>query len=180
MRRFLTVLAAAGLFVSGLAVAAIAQGNDTTYTACLTENHKLVEVAEESFPANPCKEKETQISWSAAGPQGEQGEQGIQGVPGDSDILGFYRVRTLAGPPLSTGLQWADAKCEPGDMVTGGGFDQLSVGDSQQFRVFESRPVHVIWAGGAEEAWGWHVSGLNNALETSVFSAVAVCADMTP
>ena len=82
-------------------------------------------------------------------------------------------MTTAAGPPDGAGTQYADAECEPGDIVTGGGFDQLSVGDSQQFRVFGSRPVLSD-----EGGWAWHVEGINNALQTSVFSAVAVCADM--
>lgn len=110
---------------------------------------------------------------TAAELKGQQGDPGPQGEPG---VLGFY---TRSGPPMEgeePDMFIAVALCDPGDLVTGGGYDTGGLESEGPIYIFGSYP------NGDEMPAGWTVYGFIEAegFNPSVFFAYAVCADITP
>jgi hypothetical protein len=103
------------------------------------------------------------------GPQGPAGPSGPAGPQGPPGVLGFY---TVASSPVSVpgagSVGSAAATCDPGDSVTGGGFETVG---AAIFFADVSAPT------GTDT---WTVTGKNFAGTAIDLIAHAVCADETP
>ncbi len=159
-----------------------AQTEVVTYYACVNNASGTIHLigADES-----CNNNEARIEWNNQGPPGSQGDKGDQGLPGlkgdkgdQGDpgmpgILGFYTRTALVNVPPSTfGEAYAD--CDPGDVVTGGGFQlQAGIEGVNEVWVTYSRPANLNSS--------WYVRILNYAEFIDVgLVSMAVCADLTP
>jgi hypothetical protein len=160
--------------------------------ACVdqTGNLRIIE-ADES-----CRPNEQALSWNQQGPQGVAGEQGPQGEPAlcppaDVEVIGVEGPQGdpgpagpqgpvgPAGPPTDfyfafeevtcsgIGTCEAQAWCDPGDEVTGGGGYGIQYVD---LPITVSYPLEVY------EYTGW-AAGTTEADAGDGFWAFAVCAD---
>jgi hypothetical protein len=99
-----------------------------------------------------------------------------------SAVLGYYEATDVgAVPGTSLGFD-AEARCDVGDKVLGGGFAWSSAADGSNrigangLAVIGSEPVGATVTDGE----GWHVETANNSGSSFFIVAVAECADMTP
>jgi hypothetical protein len=148
----------------GIGVAS-AQATGDTFTGCL-KGGTLTKVAIGSEPLSPCSSSATEVSWNETGPPG---------------VLGFYTVSDCAGfNPTCTQDEIAPggdatliAHCDPGDVVTGGGWIQSAVENREPMDVSANGPIND------STAWLVHVfhNGSTFDLGASVY---ANCADRTP
>ena len=142
-----------------------AQATGDTYTGCL-KGGTLTKVAISSEPLSPCPQSATEISWNQTGQPG---------------VLRFYTVSDCAGfNPACTQDEIAPggdatliAHCDPGDVVTGGGWIQSAVENREPMDVSANGPIND------STAWLVHVfhNGSTFDLGASVY---ANCADLTP
>jgi hypothetical protein len=148
-------------------------GADTTptiYYACVNMKSGSIYMVN---AGDTCKKGYTPMSWNQVGPQGPQGPagpQGPQGPAGPSQTLQVQRVdsaNTLIPPG---GFGAAVAECPAGTFLTGGGFDFVPAGETDQLVVGTSFPLENVW----------HVEALApiaNA-DTISLTAFAVCASL--
>lgn len=128
--------------------------------------------------------KAGQLPTGERGPQGARGEQGLPGAPGATSVVVRYGEE---GKLKENEDGWSNAKCLPGETVTGGGFDFFP-GDPEDFRYFllASRPSAEVEEAEGEFVYpapsdgaaadGWLVAMENTTEETFVFRAYAMCA----
>lgn len=118
-----------------------ALGPNTTFSGCLLGG-KITKIRSKDIDPERCDTVVNEagvvakyVVWNAsgvAGPQGERGPQGPRGLPGaagedgeDATILTYFvKNSTQAGLPdaRQAGLVAVAAWCDPGDLVSGGGF----------------------------------------------------------
>lgn len=195
-RSLLVTLSALVLAIGALGIG-VARGQATgdTYTGCLQPSGKLVKVAIGTEPTGPCRGSAVQISWSQTGPQGSQGPQGVpgpqgpagtdgergpRGIQGPPGVLGFYTVWVCAGfnqqctedeiPPGGDATVLAD--CDPGDLVTGGGWIQSAIVNNEPMGVSANGPTD-------EDSWLVHLWHNGPTFDLG-YSVYAQCADLTP
>lgn len=121
MRRYLVVMCAVALAVTGLAAVAVAQSEDDgrTYTGCLNRFGNITRVDVGDQPLRPYRVLQEQISWN------EFGRTGPPGPPGSIEV----NYRSAADAPeyyfSDTGGVGVDvvAWCEEGENVVGGGYN---------------------------------------------------------
>jgi len=106
-----------------------------------------------------------------APPPGDDGEGGWKAAIAEqqqidelkaNEILGFYL--TFDGGMGDGGFENRDALCDPGDSVTGGGFQTTN----------EESPI-----GSAKVLDGWSVEWFDT-LNGASYTAIAICADYAP
>ena len=105
----------------------------------------------------------------AVGQRGEQGPHGVQGPPGEPGEPGSlvtYSV-TATVSEGSGGLLAAEASCDQGDVVTGGGFDTTGT-------------ILVSIGSGGEPPTGWRAVAKPGPDEPARLTAFAICADSLP
>jgi hypothetical protein len=74
------------------------------YTGCINvANGSLYNVHEGTVPMQPCKEKDTQISWNMAGVKGDKGDPGKDGLNGVNGLPGLNGANGLNGDPGAKG-----------------------------------------------------------------------------
>jgi hypothetical protein len=165
-RRGLGLIVALVVSISALGIG-IASGQTTgnTYTACLKAG-TLTRVAIGSEPLSPCSQTATEISWNQTGQPG---------------VLGFYTVSDCAGiNPTCTQDEIAPggdatliANCDPGDVVTGGGWIQSAIENREPMDVSANGPI--------DDSTAWLVHVFHNGSTFDLGASVyANCADLTP
>ncbi len=122
-----------------------------------------------------------------AGERGPQGPQGAQGAPGATNVVVRYGEE---GKPKQHEEAESNAKCLPGEAVTGGGFDFIEPFEpefpaTEHFYILASRPsleqgtegsiTYPAPADGAA-ASGWLVAMSNETEDTVYFRAYVICA----
>jgi hypothetical protein len=165
-RRNLGMVIALVLAVGTLGIGiASGQTSGNTYTACL-KGGTLTKVAIGSDPLSPCSKNATEINWNETGQPG---------------VLGFYTVSDCAGiNPACTQDEIAPggdatliAHCDPGDVVTGGGWIQSAIENHE--------PMDVSANGPTNESTAWLVHVFHNGSTFDLGASVyANCADLTP
>ena len=139
---------------------ALAHGGDPDQVhACVNDESGAVRVVDTK---DQCTRKETALDWSIQGPVGPQGEPGV---------LEFYTRQNLGGACPSGYNCPALAICDPGDAVTGGGFEHSGTLGQQGVTVISSYPT---------ADYIWQVTIGNYSGEDIEFRAYARCADLTP
>lgn len=110
------------------------------------------------------------------GPKGDTGATGPQGPEGDAGVTRFYyRTGThTINPATATGYLLMQQSCDPGDWVTGGGYD---LGDAEGDGVVlgDSRPV-VSTQTGIPSTWRIELRGEPS--QQRVIQAWAICAEL--
>jgi len=155
------ILAIAVLLTVGAGIAVADPGDDgTVINACAMDNNGQLRIVD---GPDDCNKSEYLVSWN------------IQGDPGlplttywvESPIVDvpYAEVGEIAGRAVVT------AECDPGDVLTGGGFNKNPNPDLQ---ILISRP----WQGPVQ---GWFVDAVNFSTSFSEsLQAYVVCADLTP
>lgn len=191
MKHRLTIVVSL-LFLFAVAATWVLADDDSTYlplvtgppqmSACVNNSLGTIHVIEEGVATFwPCAEGEMLIQWNVEGPTGPQGEQGPQGAQGPQGeqgppgVLGFYqRVGDyVKDNPGGDHIVTGHANCDPGDVVTGGGFDEF---DNEDVYYIRSGPSS---ASGGIQGWGVKINMWDHA-DTINFRVWAVCADITP
>lgn len=111
-------------------------------------------------------------------PMGKEGPPGPKGDPGATNVVARY------GPEVKLptgGSSRSFASCNPGEPVTGGGYQALEGTTSSEFHLTLNRPsLHVGEEfpppGDGAAATGWLVSIENNTLNDIKFRAYVMCA----
>ena len=120
-------------------------------------------------PAGPKGDRGPEGDRGFSGPQGEpgpRGPQGPKGNPGEPGTLQTYAVtQTETGP--GGGLLVAEAMCDAGDVVTGGGFDT-------------DRVILASVGNGGDPPTGWRTVARSGPDEPITLTAYAICADSPP
>jgi hypothetical protein len=169
--RALAVVCAAGLLMLTAGVVA-AQTEVSPINACFDNKSGDLRI---SLQGGSCDAKETALSWNregAPGPAGPQGPQGDPGPQGEEGPPGPANVRLVAESIQSGQGQEVTATCDPGEKVTGGGFQLAQyAGQETDPVVWESRPVNV----GSDQGEGWKI-----AFEAAFGEAYALCASSSP
>jgi hypothetical protein len=164
---------------------ALAQDDGVAYTGCLDAEGNLSNVAVGAEPVAPCERSQQLAQWSQTGPagstgesgeqgpagetgaQGEQGEKGDRGKKGDPGTAASYFVdQAFSAAVLATG----QAKCDEGDLVTGGGFRKMSGPPST---VNEDYPT-------GKRTWTVTLMATDGSLLPIDFEVYAVCSDLDP
>lgn len=166
MRVQRTILAAGAMLIVTLVGGgtwALAHGGNTELVhSCVNNQSGDIRVVE---PKDECMKGETPLEWNFQGPTGLQGPIGRPGV------LGFYTRFNLGGACPDGFNCAAIAVCDPGDAVTGGGFEHGAVSSDGNVTVMQSLPTSdTIW-----QVILGNYSGSN-----VDFRAYARCADLTP
>ena len=154
-------LVAALVVVIGAFGIGVASGQTTghSYTACL-KGGTLTKVAIGSEPLSPCPQSATEISWN--------------------QVLGFYTVTDCAGFNQACSQDQIApgddatlvAECDPGDVVTGGGWIQSAVENRE--------PMDVSANGPTNDSTAWLVHVFHNGSTFDLGASVyANCADLT-
>lgn len=124
----------------------------------------------------------------AIGPAGSNGAVGPAGAKGDACLpsvaackgpkgdqgapVSFYtRLAGITTPPKTSGngVGIGTASCNPGDVATGGGFDQNAPGVGGQ---------HPVWSKPSDDGAGWTVRLDNDASSSYTGLVYVVCADL--
>jgi hypothetical protein len=165
--------AVAGLVVLGGAAAiamAVIPGSDGTIQGCYLKGIGSLRVVDK---ASDCTRLETPIKWAQngqagpAGPPGAQGPQGERGPAGPAGpvaaLSGRNDIATASLGPAFPGD--AVARCQPGEIATGGGF------------YIGQEGIEVLWSlpsgGGGTAPPGW-AAGFRNHLDHPVTAEVWV------
>jgi len=121
------------------------------------------------------------------GERGPTGDRGPQGVPGATNVVVRYGEE---GKPKQHEEAESNARCLPGEAVTGGGFDFIEPFEpefpaTEHFYILASRPsleqgtegsvTYPVPADGAA-ASGWVVAMSNETEDTVYFRAYVMCA----
>ena len=172
-----TVVVAATLAATlGLSGMVLAQDEPNSYTGCLDADGNLSKVALGEEPLGSCDESQELAQWSLEGPQGEpgpQGEQGEQGEKGDKGKKGnpgtsatYIVTNSYSEAVVATG----NARCDDGDLVTGGGYRKLSGPPST---VVDSYPS-------GKRAWTTSLLVTDGSQVPIDVDVYAVCSDLEP
>jgi len=170
-------LAAAAMLAIG--AVATAQDDPGTYSACLDSVGDLSKVAVGQEPLGPCDKSSELAQWAQEGPQGEQGERGEQGPQGEQGEQGEKGKKGNAGTSATyivsksyQGVVVVDgnAKCDEGDLVTGGGHRKLSGPPST---VIEDYPS-------GKRAWAISMFAADGSMVPIEMEVYAVCSDLEP
>lgn len=102
----------------------------------------------------------------AVGEPGPRGAQGPRGEPGEPGSLVTYAVTSTVSES-SGGLLVAEAPCDQGDVVTGGGFDTTGL-------------ILVSIGGGGDPPTSWRAVAKPGDDELAQLTAYAICADSPP
>jgi hypothetical protein len=167
----LVVCAAVGLALGGgMAYASIPDSSGAIH-GCYAQKDGSLRVIDS--PAQTCKKGETGLDWSVQGPQGDPGPQGVQGPQGEQGpagptgpvgVLGFYtRSTNVSIPGESNG--GGTVSCDPGDIVTGGGFAGAD---------------DTVYDSYASSASSWSIRTHNLLAGSQAVLVQVVCADVTP
>lgn len=173
--------------VLGLALAAalgaggvvVAQDEPVIYSGCLDSVGDLSKVAVGDAPLGPCDKTQQIAQWNQEGPQGEQGESGPQGEQGDQGEQGEKGKKGDPGtsatyfvnkPFSATGLVSGNAKCDEGDLVTGGGYRKLS---GPPTTVVDDYPS-------GKRAWTISMLVTDGSMVPIELEVYAVCSDLDP
>jgi hypothetical protein len=120
-------------------------------------------------------------------PAGERGPQGPQGAPGATNVVVRYGEE---GKPKQQEEAESNARCLPGEAVTGGGFDFIEpfepeIPATEHFYILANRPsleqgtegnfTYPAPTDGAA-ATGWVVAMSNETKDTVYFRAYVICA----
>jgi hypothetical protein len=195
MRSALLLAFGAAVIVAIGAGFALANGGGNTYTGCLTMGGAINNVAIGEDPARPCRDDQTEISWSEEGPPGADGQDGADGA--DGTVAPVYQVTAFKGR-LSLGdavanNKFVDAKCNANDQLISGGIElvgttgggTVTAAPTQELAdhltILESRPlggdgIGGTWRGRAHET---PENGLTNAQGWEI-RVTAMCMDLTP
>ena len=104
-----------------------------------------------------------------SGPQGPVGETGPVGPQGPPGVITFYYEATYVNNIPGNSSSNAQADCNTGDLVTGGGYSLNTNSD-----------VRVWFNGPTSNGHGWNVIVYNNTGGVETLMTYAVCADITP
>ena len=160
--------------ILGMVTLAAAQGGEIN--ACAKDSNGSLRIVSS---ADDCRNNETFLSWNIVGPQGEQGPQGEpgpqgeQGPQGEPGVLGFYTVESAVTTVYGNNDKVVDVFCDPGDQVTGGGYQSVSFDPNVVVR-HNYPPVYS-----ADEEWSVRVVNFSTT-SSHDFYAYVVCADLTP
>ena len=133
--RAAVVVAATLAATLGLSGMVLAQDEPNSYTGCLDTEGNLSKVALGAEPLGPCDEGQELAQWNLEGPPGEPGAQGKKGEPGAQGEKGDKGKKgepgTSATYVVTSSYSEAvvvtgNARCDDGDLVTGGGYRKLS------------------------------------------------------
>ncbi|MFZ5814091.1 MAG: hypothetical protein ACOY93_02135 [Bacillota bacterium] len=159
--RLLTGAALVAIFLLG-ATAGVWGSSNLTFYACLSENGRLYNVTTDGGADLHCVPGDTAVSWNQAGPPGPQGPQGPAGI---TQVTARSRGVNIPPNLLSDGYP---VFCEPGEVVTGGGFQQP-----------EPQPGLIImgsWPANPVDGQGWVVTVSNPTDQTYRMHVWAMCA----
>ena len=135
------IVAAALAATLGLGGAVLAQDEANSYTGCLDTEGNLSKVALGEERLGCCDKRQVLAQWSLEGPKGEPGAAGDAGAPGEAGAQGDQGEqgeRGKKGNPGTSATYFVtksfseavvvagSAKCDDGDLVTGGGYRKLS------------------------------------------------------
>ena len=146
-----------------------AQGNEIIH-ACVAKDGALRIVALDG----QCKSKETSLSWNI---------QGEQGPPG---VLGFYTITSEVNVPSQSLNFGTTARCDLGDVVTGGGYHYVDYEDGVKSEVGVGGVVAMVDRpaepqDGLGEGWKVNVESTRPSQVAPVtLEVIAICADLTP
>jgi hypothetical protein len=165
---------------AGAGVATAADDDEAVvYTGCLSTEGDVSQVAVGEEPLSPCDESSQLARWNQEGPQGQQGEQGEQGEQGQQGEQGekgekgdpgtsntYFVSGAYEGLAIISGV----ARCDEGDLVTGGGFRQLS-----------GPPTTIVenFASG-RRAWTVTMLAADGSVTPIGMEVHAVCSDLEP
>ncbi|MGB7876906.1 MAG: hypothetical protein WBL25_21185 [Anaerolineales bacterium] len=152
-----------GVALFGTAYLVMAEGNNVI-NACVAKDGSVRIVALEG----QCKNKETPLSWNR------------QGEPGAAGVLGFYTVTSEVDVPGNSLNFATTARCDFGDVVTGGGYRYL---DDEGYQIaFDGSSSIANHPKESQDGLGegWQVSVWNNSGIEVVLEVSAICADLTP
>lgn len=192
--RITSLLIVLGLLVFGLVLGttlAWAQSPGGVIRACVKDS-KVVSIG--LADQLTCATKEQALDWNITGPQGIQGPrgpegpQGVQGPQGPAGAQGpagpqgpagvakfyFGHNRLVAIQPGSFGS--TDARCDPGDMVTGGGYSGYH-GGSSALQIVNNAPIAFS---DPELTYGWGLEAFNPTSQPVDLISYVICADQTP
>ncbi len=163
----------------GLGGMVMAQDEPAIYTGCLDMEGNLSKVALGEEPVGPCDKSQQLAQWNLEGPQGEQGPQGDPGTQGDPGEKGDKGKKGDAGTSATyfvsgsyseavmvTGI----AKCDDGDLATGGGYRKLS---GPPTTVIEDYPS-------GKRAWTISMLVADGSMVPIELEVYAVCSDLEP
>ncbi len=171
--------------VMTLGAAAAAADETVTYSGCLDPEGNLSSVAVGNEPLGPCDKSSQLAQWNMDGPQGAPGEQGPTGDPGPQGEEGPRGEQGEPGPKGKPGtsatyivrqafedlvLVSGTAKCDEGDLVTGGGYRRTS---GPAATVLEDYPSGA-------RAWAVSMVSSDGSVEPVGFEVYAVCSDLEP
>jgi hypothetical protein len=155
-----------GIVLFGTAYLALAQG-DNIINACVAKDGSMRIVAVEE----QCKNKETPLSWNK------------QGEPGPVGVLGFYTVTSEVEVPGTSLGFGTTARCDIGDVVTGGGHHYILYENGKKSEVgFNSNAAMTNRPEGSEVGLGegWTVRVWVDSPGSNILEVFAICADLTP
>jgi hypothetical protein len=192
-------LVAAGLAVATVAFAAIPDG-DGAISGCYTKIGGVVRVID-TAKGERCTRYEVPITWNQAGSPGQPGEPGPRGEPGAQGEPGPAGPQGEPGPQGQPGPQgepgpaggsvdvvrrdgprvyvmtahtagWSEAMCNPGETVTGGGYEINPPGISSGATMFVFYNAPRIYG------TGWTVGATSTAAVVNYVVAYALCAQV--
>ena len=155
-----------GIALFGTAYLAFAQG-DNIINVCVAKDGSMRVVAGEE----QCKSKETPLSWNK------------QGEPGPAGMLGFYTVTSEVEVPGSSVGFGTTARCDIGDVVTGGGYHYILYENGEKGDVgFNSNGAVTNRPEESEVGLGegWDVRVWVDSPGSNILEVFAICADLTP
>jgi hypothetical protein len=94
------------VLAAGAALAAIPDGNGTIHGCYTAQRHILRVIDTESGAA--CRQNESAVDWTQAGPAGLQGPQGVQGPQGGQGAAGEAGLTQDSGTMIVSGYAQAD------------------------------------------------------------------------
>jgi hypothetical protein len=120
----------------------------------------------------------------ATGERGLTGDRGPQGAPGATNVV--VRYGEEGKPKEEEESDQSDAKCLPGEAVTGGGLDLLEGPEPPTYILLADRPSAGETEVGGELVYpapsdgspadGWLVEMQNESVDTIFFRAYVMCA----
>jgi hypothetical protein len=117
-------------------------------------------------------------------PAGERGPQGVPGAPGATSVV--VRYGEVGKPKEEEEVGQSNASCQPGETVTGGGYDILDEPEPLEYTLLADRASsgaaevedNLVYPAPADgsPASGWVVVLRNDSPETVFFRAYVMCA----
>lgn len=125
---------------------------------------RVIDPDSASRPGEGCRPAETPLSWNQSGPAGPVGPQGPTGPAGPAGFSGYVqREYSFTPDPGSLGGSLL-ARCEPGELVIGGGLRPILGG------------VTMTWSAPRNDT-SWLVGFRTGEVLKSSFEFYAVCVD---